>query len=64
MQQNFVRKEFFFHTAKYGPDFFFQLGAGQILFGQNQSEKFCSTPLWKWIGQCLRRCGYWYILLL
>jgi hypothetical protein len=23
MQQNFVRKEFFFHTAKYGPDFFF-----------------------------------------
>jgi hypothetical protein len=44
MHQNFVRKEFFFHTAKYGQDFFFQLGAGQICFGQNKSEKFCSKP--------------------
>ena len=44
MRQNFVRKEFFFHTATYGPNFFFQLGAGQFFFGQNRSEKLCSKP--------------------
>jgi len=35
MQQNFVRKEFFFHTAKYGPDFFFNL----------ELAKFCCCKL-------------------